>query len=94
MRAIYNNIIVAESNLCIEIEGNQYFPPQSVKMDYFSKTNLHTTCPWKGEASYYTINIDGMISENAAWFYTEPKEAATQIKDYVAFYSNVVEVTK
>ena len=92
MKAVYNNIVIAESNECIEVEGNYYFPPESVKMEYFTKTDMHTTCPWKGEASYYTIKTDDALSENAAWYYPEPKAEAVQIKNYVAFYRNIVEV--
>ncbi|KXX71392.1 DUF427 domain-containing protein [Flammeovirga sp. SJP92] len=88
-KAIWNDVVLAESDETIVIEGNQYFPPSSVKKEYFSETATHTTCPWKGEASYYTIEVDGQKNVDAAWFYKQPKEKASEIKDYVAFWKGV-----
>ena len=91
MRVVHEDIILAESNDTIVIEGNHYFPPAAVNWDYFQKSNTHTTCPWKGQASYYTIVIGDKTEPDAAWYYPEPKEAAKQIKDYVAFYKGLEE---
>jgi len=91
MRVVHDDIILAESNATIVIEGNHYFPPAAVNWDYFQKSDTHTTCPWKGQASYYTIVIGDKTEPDAAWYYPEPKEAAKQIKDYVAFYKGVEE---
>lgn len=88
-KAIWNGEVLAESNETIEIEGNQYFPPSSIKKEYFTETRTESACPWKGVASYYTIEINGEKNENAAWFYKQPKEAASQIKGYVAFWKGV-----
>lgn len=90
MKAIWKNTILAESNETILIEGNHYFPPESIKKEHFRKSNKHTTCPWKGEASYYDIVVDQEVNSDSAWYYPEPKEAAKQIKDYVAFWRGVV----
>ncbi len=88
-KAIWNNTILAESDQTIVIEGNHYFPPNSVNWEYFQKSETHTICPWKGEASYYTIVVNGQANPDAAWYYPSPKEAARQIKDYVAFWRGV-----
>jgi uncharacterized protein (DUF427 family) len=93
-KATVNGVVLAESDDYEVVEGNIYFPPDDVNMDYFAETDHHTTCPWKGEASYYTIDVDGTTLENAAWFYPQPKEAASQIKDHVAFYTSKVNVEK
>lgn len=88
-KAIWNNTIIAESDNTIEVEGNQYFPPESIKKEYYTPTGKHTTCPWKGQASYYTIRIGNAENENGAWFYPNPREAASEIKNYVAFWNGV-----
>ena len=93
MKAIWNGQVLAESDNTKVVEGNHYFPEDSVKKDYFEKTDKTTHCPWKGEASYYTIEVDGDKNENAAWYYPEPFEKATHIKDHVAFWKGV-EVTE
>ena len=93
MKAIWNDTVLAESDETTVVEGNHYFPPNAVRSDYFRETDHRTTCPWKGEAHYYTVEVDGEKNENAAWFYPDPKEAATRIKDYVAFWKGV-EVTE
>ncbi|KAH8667630.1 hypothetical protein BGZ60DRAFT_409662 [Tricladium varicosporioides] len=86
--------IIAETDEYEIVEGNVYFPPSSVNMSYMSKTDHSTHCPWKGDASYYSINLDKTELKNAAWYYPEPKEKAASIKDHVAFYKNIVTVTK
>ena len=85
MKAVLNGAVLAESDKTIEIEGNQYFPPDSVKREYLSDSGTHTTCPWKGEASYYHVIAGDMKVKDGAWYYPEPKPAAAQIKGYVAF---------
>ena len=94
MKAIFNDQVIAESNETEVVEGNHYFPPSSLSQAHLTESDLHTTCPWKGEASYYTIAVDGKMAKDAAWYYPEPKEAASAIKDYVAFYPNKVEITE
>ncbi|MEM7772716.1 MAG: DUF427 domain-containing protein [Cyanobacteria bacterium P01_E01_bin.6] len=88
-KAIWNNQILAESDQCVVVEGNQYFPPDSIKKEYFKESNKQTSCPWKGSALYYTLDVDGAVNQDAAWYYPEPKEAASQIKGYVAFWRGV-----
>jgi uncharacterized protein (DUF427 family) len=92
MKAIWNDTVIAESNDTIVIEGNHYFPYDSLHHKYFTPTSSHTYCPWKGEASYYSLTVDGETGNDKAWYYPEPKEAAANIKDYVAFWRGV-EVT-
>ena len=89
MRAVLNGTVIAESDETVVVEGNHYFPPDSIRADLFSATDHSTVCPWKGTASYYTVTVDGEASENVAWHYPEPKEAAAEIKDHVAFYPKV-----
>ena len=89
MKAIWNGQILAESDDTIVIENNHYFSPDSIKMEYFKPSNTHTVCPWKGVASYYTLLVDGKENTDAAWYYPEPKYAAKQLKDYVAFWKGV-----
>ncbi len=88
-KAIWNGTVLAESDHTIEIEGNQYFPPDAIQRAYFRDSSHHTVCPWKGTASYYDIVIDGKINQGAAWYYPDPKNAAKQIKDHVAFWRGV-----
>ena len=94
MKVIVNDQVIAESDHTEVVEGNHYFPPSSVKKEYLKETNTHTTCPWKGEASYYTIAVDGEELKDAAWYYPQPKDAAQNIKDHVAFYPNKVKVVE
>lgn len=89
MKAIWNGKVLAESQKTINIEGNAYFPPESIQKDYFVESDLHTTCPWKGIASYYNVKVDGEINENSAWYYPDPKAAANEIKNYIAFWKGV-----
>jgi uncharacterized protein (DUF427 family) len=88
-KAIWEGVVLAESDKTVEVEGNQYFPPDAIKREYFKPSDNHTTCPWKGLASYYHIEVNGKQNANAAWFYPEPKSAAQQIKDHVAFWKGV-----
>lgn len=89
MKAIWNGAVLAESDKTIVVEGNHYFPPESVKREYLQPSDTHTTCPWKGVASYYHVVVNGQVNQDAAWYYPEPKEAARHIKDYVAFWRGV-----
>jgi uncharacterized protein (DUF427 family) len=89
LKAIWNDKIIAESNETIVIEGNHYFPVDSVKTEFLEDSNTHTTCHWKGTASYYTINVEGKSNLDAAWFYPTPSDAAMPIKDRVAFWPGV-----
>lgn len=91
MQAVWNGAVLADSNDTIVVEGNQYFPPSSVNMNYMTPGNEKYTCPWKGETSYYNVTVDGKVNENAAWYYPKPYEKAAQlgIKDYVAFWKGV-----
>lgn len=89
MKAVWNNEVIAESDETIIIEGNHYFPPDSVKSDLFVESSTHTICPWKGEASYYDIVVGDQTNKDGAWFYPDPKEKAIEIKDYVAFWRGV-----
>jgi uncharacterized protein (DUF427 family) len=89
MKAIWNNQIIAESNDTIIVENNHYFPKKSVKEEYLKTSATHTTCPWKGLASYYTLEVDNQQNKDAAWYYPDPKDAAKNIKDYVAFWKGV-----
>ena len=88
-KAIWNGAVLAESDTCEVVEGNQYFPPDSINRAYFQPSDTHTVCPWKGTASYYDVVVDGHINKDAAWYYPNPKEAARQIKDHVAFWHGV-----
>ena len=92
MRAVLNGTVIAESDDTVVVEGNHYFPPESVKTEFLESTSHSTHCPWKGDASYYDITIDGQTQSNAAWYYPAPKEKAAEIKDHVAFYG-VVDVS-
>lgn len=89
MKAIWNDTIIAESNETVVIENNHYFPANSIKREYFKDSSTHTTCPWKGVASYYTLDVNGKQNADAAWFYPETKTAAEGIKNYVAFWKGV-----
>jgi uncharacterized protein (DUF427 family) len=89
MKAIWNNTVIAESNDTIVVENNSYFPPSSINKAYFKLTETHTTCPWKGVASYYSLEVDGQTNKDAAWYYPSPKDAAKQIEGHVAFWKGV-----
>ncbi len=94
MKALFNDQVIAESDQTEVVEGNHYFPPASVHQEYFMESDTHSTCPWKGKASYYSLEVDGKKVNDAAWYYPEPKEAAAQIKDHIAFYTNKVKVVE
>ena len=89
MKAIWNNKIIAESNNTIVVENNHYFPLKSIKQEFFIPSTTKTTCYWKGEASYFTIVVNGKENKDAAWFYGRPFVAAENIKNYVAFWKGV-----
>jgi len=91
-KAMWNGTVLAESDDTVIVEGNHYFPPASLRKEHFQESTKHTTCPWKGEASYYSIVVDGAENSDAAWTYPTPKDAAAEIKDHVAFWKGV-EVT-
>ena len=88
-KATWNGTVLAESNETIEIEGNQYFPPESVKRQYLEDSTMHSTCPWKGEASYYHVVVNNEKNPDAAWYYPNPKDAAAQLRNYVAFWKGI-----
>lgn len=90
MRAIWNEAVLAESDDTVVVEGNHYFPAESVNRDFFVDSAKTTVCPWKGDASYLTIVVDGQENADAAWFYPAPKEAASKIAGHVAFWKGVV----
>jgi uncharacterized protein (DUF427 family) len=89
VRAVWNGHVLAESEQTVIVEGNHYFPPQAVNREFFAASDTQTTCPWKGEASYYTVEVDGKSNPDAAWYYPEPKTEAAHIRDYVAFWHGV-----
>ena len=88
-KAIWNGQLIADSDRCEIVEGNQYFPPDTVDRRYMRESATHTVCGWKGTASYYDIVVNGQTNSDAAWYYPEPKDAAKQIKGYVAFWRGV-----
>ena len=89
MKAIWNNQVIAESNDTIVVENNHYFPKDRIKTEFLKESDTKTTCPWKGLASYYTLDVDGKQNPDAAWYYPEPKAAAAQIANYLAFWKGV-----
>jgi uncharacterized protein (DUF427 family) len=88
-KASWNGVILAASDHCVVLEGNQYFPPESVNRRYLEQSGTRTTCAWKGEASYYHVVVDGKRNEDAGWYYPQPRQAAQQIKDHIAFWRGV-----
>ncbi|KAE9962657.1 hypothetical protein BLS_010174 [Venturia inaequalis] len=88
-----NGTTIASADSYETVEGNVYFPPSSINKDFFKSTGTHTHCPWKGDASYYTIEVDGKVLKDAAWYYPEPLEKAKHIKDFVAFYKSKVDIS-
>lgn len=85
----WNGTVIAQSDSTEMVEGNHYFPLESVKAEYLQPSALTSVCPWKGTASYYTLTVDGKQNKDAAWYYPSPKDAASQIKDHVAFWKGV-----
>ncbi len=88
-KATWNGVVIADSDNTVMVEGNHYFPIESVNADLLEPSSKHTSCPWKGEASYYSLNVDGNVNADAAWFYPTPKDEAKEIKDHVAFWRGV-----
>ena len=88
-KAVWNGTVIAESDRTKVVEGNQYFPPDAVRREHLRESSTHTTCPWKGVASYYDVVVDGETNRDAAWYYPTPKDAARQIKDHIAFWRGV-----
>lgn len=89
MQAIWNNQVIADSIDTVVVEGNHYFPIDSVKSDFLKPSETKTSCPWKGQASYYSLEVDGELNKDAAWYYPDPKPAASVIKDRIAFWKGV-----
>jgi uncharacterized protein (DUF427 family) len=89
MRAIWNGTVLAESDDTVVVEGNHYFPADSLRREHFRDSDHHSVCPWKGTASYYDLVVGDAINPQAAWYYPQPKDAAAQIKDRVAFWHGV-----
>ena len=90
MKASWHGATLAESDDAVVVEGNHYFPAAAISREYLSESDTQTTCPWKGQASYYHISVDGEVNKDAAWYYPNPKQAAANIKDRVAFWKGVV----
>ncbi|MEL7084604.1 MAG: DUF427 domain-containing protein [Cyanobacteria bacterium J06597_1] len=88
-KAIWNGVVVAESDRCEVVEGNQYFPEDSINREYFQDSSTTTVCGWKGVANYYTLAVNGDTNTDAAWYYADPKPAANKIKGRVAFWKGV-----
>lgn len=88
-KAIWNGAVVAESDRYEVVEGNVYFPPETVNRSYLRDSDHHTHCGWKGTASYYDVVVDGQVNKDAAWFYPEVKPAAAQIEGFIAFWRGV-----
>jgi len=89
MKAVWNNEVIAESDETIVVENNHYFPDDAVKKEFLVNSSTHTTCPWKGVASYYSIKVNDKENRDAAWYYPQPKQAAENIKNYIAFWKGV-----
>ena len=89
MQALWNDTVIAESDETVVVEGNHYFPPESLRREFFAPSDRSTTCPWKGEASYYHVVIGGQENRDAAWYYAAPKSAAAEIAGRVAFWKGV-----
>ena len=89
VEARWNDRVIASSDDTAVVEGNHYFPPDSINTEYFQSSDNHTNCPWKGVASYYNVEVDGQVNKNAAWYYPSPKPAAKDISGYVAFWKGI-----
>ena len=89
MKATWKDAVLAESDDTVVVEGNHYFPPDTIKQEHFRPSSTHSHCPWKGDASYYDVVVDGEVNKDAAWYYPEPKEAAAAIKGRIAFWHGV-----
>ena len=88
-KAVWNGEVIAESDDTVIVEGNHYFPPDSIKEEFFAGSDSNTRCHWKGLASYYDLEVEGKVNRDAAWYYPDPSAAASEIKDYVAFWRGV-----
>jgi uncharacterized protein (DUF427 family) len=88
-KATWEGEVLAESDQTVEVEGNQYFPPDAINGKFFRPSDLHTVCIWKGTASYYDVEVNGKKNPGAAWYYPDPKPEANQIKGYIAFWKGV-----
>ncbi len=89
MKAIWNGKVIAESDNTIIVENNHYFPADSINKEFFKESNTHSVCPWKGTASYYTVEVDGKSNADAAWYYPQASQMAKDIENYVAFWKGV-----
>ncbi len=89
MKAIWKDKIIAQSDNTVVVEGNHYFPKEAVRKEYLQESSTHTVCPWKGTASYYSLQVDGETNKDAAWYYLQAKDAAKNIEGYVAFWKGV-----
>lgn len=89
MKAIWNNVVIADSPTTVVLEGNHYFPESSLNRDVVTFSNHRTSCPWKGQASYYSLLVNGELNPDAAWYYPDPKPEAEEIKGHVAFWKGV-----
>lgn len=88
-KAVWNGVVLAESDETVMVEGNHYFPPSTINTTYFKPSDAHTVCPWKGMASYFDVVVGDAVNQGAAWYYPDPKPAAADIKDHVAFWRGV-----
>jgi uncharacterized protein (DUF427 family) len=88
-KATWGGKVIAQSDACVVVEGNQYFPPEAVKKEFLKPSKHTSECPWKGTAHYYSVEVDGMRNDNAAWYYPHPKPAAAEIKNHIAFWKGV-----
>lgn len=89
MKAVWNGATLAESDDTVVVEGNHYFPADSIKQEFFKPSDTHTVCPWKGTANYYSVEVNGETNEDAAWYYPETKDAAKEIEGRIAFWRGV-----
>ncbi len=89
VKAVWKGVVLAQSDKTIVVEGNHYFPPEAINWEYFTPSETHTVCPWKGTASYYQVQIEGQVNRDAAWYYPDPKTAAANIKGRIAFWRGV-----
>ena len=89
MKAVWNNTVIAQSDDTVMVEGNHYFPESSLKKEFTTFSNHKTSCAWKGQASYYSLNVNGQMNPNAVWYYPDPKPEAAAVKDRVAFWKGV-----
>ncbi|MDJ0457996.1 DUF427 domain-containing protein [Arthrobacter sp. NQ7] len=89
VKAVWNGKVIAESEDTVVVEGNHYFPRDAVNPVYLKESDMHSVCPWKGQAAYYSLDVDGKVNEDAAWYYSEPKKRAQPIKDRIAFWRGV-----